>query len=47
MESGQDKIVEVFNYACPGCYDPQRYMFFWKKDNLILKKKVNNYYLPI
>lgn len=47
MKENRSKIIEVFNYACPGCYDLQQYMFFWKKDNLIMNKKIKNYYLPI
>lgn len=47
QDNQRDKIIEVFNYACHGCYDFQRYMYFWKKNNLLVKEKMINYYLPI
>ena len=47
QDNKKDKIIEIFNYSCNGCYDLQRYMFFWKKSDLLIKKQLNNYYIPI
>jgi hypothetical protein len=47
QDNKNDKLIEFFNYGCPACYQLQKYMFFWKKNNFYLKTKVVNYYIPI